>query len=424
MSHLEHMLERLPQLYREGKLLEQILAISGLSLEVFDEQMLETQRSHWFDTAYDFNDAAMLAAILDITPETWQGIHEFRAWVHSLRNAWLRNGTATREPLQMFVDEYTRRFQAAVSINAVTTLGNWSETPSEIHPALVENPKLRRFQRIPKNGSVEPLHQEALINLGLDDSIADIFLVGSAAGTEYMPAIINTTNGNTLVYTGVIAPGQRLWLQAFSDGTVKAYTDKKDVSEKLYSIEKVLPGQAWSSDQVQQPAQALNILKGDNNLWFLPLAHFNEPGLDRALYSLAELSLQQGRWNETGFDQSLFYQEPVMDLWLSWKESQPASFNITLPGGILINPQGKTEKALENRGRLQFSLNLGIQKLKAAGVAAKTTLLNFSEIQGSRDALSDIYPKQFREMGSTGIDSLPDSGGVFNVTEYEDSVFR
>lgn len=424
MSHLDQMLERLPMLYREGELIEQILAVAGLSLEVFDEQMLEIQRNHWFSSAYELEDLSKLAAILDITPETWQGIREFRAWVNALRNAWLQNGTATRAPLQQFVDEYTQRFQAAVSISAVTTLGNWSEAPSQTRPALVENPAIRRFQRIPQDASIEPLHQAPLVNRGLDDSVADIFLVGSAAGSEYMPAIINTTNGNALVYTGVIAPGQRLWLQSMDDGRVKAYTDKKDVSEHLYSIEQVEPGQPWTPEQATQPARALNILRGDNTLWFLPLAHFDQPGLDRALYSLAELNLQQGRWDKTHFDQSLFYQEPVMDLWLSWNESQPASFDITVPGGILLNAAGKTEQAIENRGRLQFSLNLGVQKLKAAGVAAQTTLLNFSEIQGSRDALDEIYPKRFSEAGSTGIDALPESGGVFDSTDYGGSVFQ
>ena len=113
-----------------------------------------------------------------------------------------------------------------------------------------------------------------------------------------------------------------------------------------------------------------------------------------------------------------------MILWASWQESQPASIEITVPGGILINSAGQTETALENRDRLQFSLNLGIQKIKAAGISATTRVLAFSDVQLSRDALCDIYPKTFREAGSSGIDSLPESGGAFDVTEHGKSVFR
>lgn len=424
MSHLDQMTERLPHLYKDGELLRMVLALPALNLEVFDEQVLEIQRSHWFDTAFEFEDVVKIAALLDLQPETWQGLREFRAWVHSLRNAWLKNGTATRQPLQNFVDEYTDRYEAAVRINAVISLGNWSEAPSQTRPALVENPVRRKFEQLPAGAAIEPLHQQIVCNRGLDASAVDFFIMGLAGGKEYMPVIANTTTGQALIYTSVIATGDRLWLQTLEDNTVKAYTDKFDVSDRLYSICNLQPGVSWTAADAQRPAQALNLKPGENNIWFLPVAHYNQPGLDRALLALADLSLQQGRWDETRLDQSLFYQDPLMILWASWQESQPASIEITVPGGILINAAGRTETALENRDRLQFSLNLGIQKIKAAGVSATTRLLAFSDVQPSRDALYDVFPKTFKEAGSTGIDHLPDAGGVFDVTDHEGSVFR
>ncbi|MDH3602281.1 MAG: hypothetical protein OEU26_21925 [Candidatus Tectomicrobia bacterium] len=424
MGHLQNMLKRLPLLYQDGELLADILAIPAVNLDVFDEQMLEIQRAHWFDQAIEFEDAAKLAALIDIPPETWQGLREFQAWVHALRNAWLRHGTATRQPLQQFVDDYTQRFQTAVRINAITTLGNWSDTPSQTRPALVENPLVRRFQHIAGNDPVEPLHRETVINRGLDDTVADMVLFGLSGGKEYMPVMINIVTGNALIYKGIIAPGDRLWLQTLEDHTVRAYTDKADVSHRLYSVSNVVPGDAWTPERAQQPAQAMPIVRGDNTLWFLPVAHFNQPGLDRVLNALADLNLRQARWDETGLDQSLFYQEPVMDLWVSWQEARPASFTITLPGGAMINPAGQTETALENRDRLQFSLNLGVQKIKAAGVEASTRILSFMEVQGSRDSLRDVWPKTFKEIGPSGADTVPDSGGVFNITDFGDSVFR
>ena len=424
MSHLDQMTERLPHLYKDGELLRMLLALPALNLEVFDEQALEIQRSHWFDTAFEFEDVAKIAALLDLQPETWQGLREFRAWVHSLRNAWLKNGTATRQPLQDFVDEYTRRYQAAVRINAVLSLSNWSDRPSQTRPALVENPLRRSFEQLPAGAAIEPLHQQLVRNRGLDESVGDFFIMGLAGGKEYIPVIANITTGQALIYTGIIGAGDRLWLQTLEDNTVKAYTDKLDVSDRLYSIDNLQPGVSWEGEDAHRPAQALNLRPGDNNLWFLPVAHYDKPGLDRALLGLADLTMEQGRWDETRLDRSLFYQDPVMIMWASWKESQPASIEITVPGGILINSAGQTETALENRDRLQFSLNLGIQKIKAAGISATTKVLAFSDVQPSRDALCDIYPKTFKDAGSTGIDSLPDSGGMFDVTEQDKSVYR
>ena len=424
MAHLANMLERLPLLYREGELLSQILAIPSLDLDVFDEQMFEIQQSHWFNKAYHFEDVKKLAALLNISPEPWQELPEFRAWVHALRNAWLRNGTVTCKAIQMFVDEYTERFQTAVSINAVTTLGKWSDKPSQTRPALVENPLRRKFQQIAGAKAVEPLHQEAIINRGLDDSKADFLLSASAAGKEFMPTLINIDSGDALIYTGVLGAGDRLWLQTMADNSVRAFTDSQDVSDKLYSVKQVKPGQAWSAEHAQKPAQALSILRGENTLWFLPVAHFNEPGLDRALLALADINLKQGRWDETHLDESLFYQDPVVDIWVSWQEARPATFDVTVPGGIMVNPANRTDEALEDRGHLEYSLNLGVQKIKAAGVEAKTTLLSFQEVQGSRDSLQDIWPKTFKEIGPSGADKNPDAGGIFGVTDFGDSVFR
>ena len=416
MSHLEQIASRLPALYRDGELLAAIVGVPALSLEVFDEQALEVQRSHWFDSAYRFDDVARLAVLLDLAPETWQGLREFRAWVHSLRNAWLKNGTATRRPLEMFVDEYTRRFQAAVGIDAVTALGNWSETPSETRPALVEFPQRRRFVQIPDAGPVEPLHQQRVVSNDLDLTAADFFFVGRTAAREYMPVLVNTTRGEALIYTGTLGNGERLWLEALDDGTVRAYTDKLDVTDRLYSVSAVTPGSGWSVDETQRPAKVLQLSRGANDIWFLPVAHFDQPGLDRALLALAELDLKQGRWDTTVWDRSLFYQQPAADLWIAWDEGLPGTFEITVPGGILVNSAGNTEQALEDRGRLQFSLDLGIQRIKAAGVAATTRLLSFTEVQPSRDALCEMFPKTFREAGATGIDQRPDAGGVFTVS--------
>ena len=45
-------------------------------------------------------------------------------------------------------------------------------------------------------------------------------------------------------------------------------------------------------------------------LWFLPLARYDLRGLDRATLAMPDLSLMEGRWDNTAFDASVFFQEP------------------------------------------------------------------------------------------------------------------
>src|SRR5262245_26987328 len=121
MAHIDDMLSRLPQLYREGELVRDVLELPNLQIEILDELSREVQREHWFNLAVELKHAAGLAALLDIPPEDWQGLREYRAWVHALRNAWLRHGTATLAGLQTFVAEYTQLYKKATEITALPT---------------------------------------------------------------------------------------------------------------------------------------------------------------------------------------------------------------------------------------------------------------------------------------------------------------
>ncbi|WP_163602939.1 hypothetical protein, partial [Klebsiella pneumoniae] len=65
-----------------------------------------------------------------------------------------------------------------------------------------------------------------------------------------------------------------------------------------------VPGEAWSPTQVATPAPALTLKRGNNMLWFLPVAHYDVEGLDRFLLALPDLNLAQGRWDSGLFDQA------------------------------------------------------------------------------------------------------------------------
>jgi hypothetical protein len=175
---------------------------------------------------------------------------------------------------------------------------------------------------------------------------------------------------------------------------------------------------------VEQPAQALILQRGKNDLWFLPVAHFDQLGLDRFLLALADLMLRQGRYDETEFDHALFYQDPAVMLRVTWIETRPASFEIHLPAGSLLSSQNTLEQSIEDRDHLGFSLNQAVQNLKAAGVEGSVQMRPFAEIQGQMDHLTAVLPLTHREVGPTGADRLPNAGAIFEVTDFDDSTFR
>lgn len=427
MGHVDAMLERLPLLYREGELARDVLELPALQLEIMQEDALEVQRAHWFDAALELEEAADLAAVLDIAPEPWQRLREFRAWVHAIRDAMRFKGAVTKLALQDFVADYSRRYQAAVGVTVVPPITVWTDEPATGEPAFVENPVLQRFQRAGSARGIEPLERFTLTQRGLDETHAGFMFIGLPYSSvpESVPVIANLTTEQALIYMGAIPPGARLWIRPTPTGEVRAMLEGEDVTDKMHSISDLQPGIPWSNDQVVQPARAITLLRGENELWFLPVAHFDAPGLDRFLLALADLVLEQGRYDEVDFDHAIFYQEPAVKLYVSWQETQPACFEIHLPAGAMLNAPGRLAEGLETRDRLEFSLNQAVTKLKAAGVQGSVIMRPFCETQGQMDCTSKTtLPMLLREAGSTGIDTPPSDGAAFEVTDFDKSIFR
>ena len=429
MGHVEEMADRLPLLYRDAKLIRGsreeggVLEPPALQLEILDEDALGVQLSHWFDAVLELDEAADLAAVLDIAPEPWQRLGDFRAWVHSIRDAMLQEGAVTKRALQEFVQHFLDRYRAATGITATPSITTWSDRPSTSEPAFVENPPRRRYDRAPVSGGIEPLHQFSLIQRGLDEAFAGFLLVGLPSAPESVPVVANLTSGQALIFLGNVPPGARLWISPTQDGGVEASLEGTDVSDKMHSVS-LQPGIPWSNLQVRHPAEALVLRRGRNDLWFLPVAHFDVLGLDRFLLSLADLVLEQGRYNEMEFDHALFYQDPAVLFHITWVETQPASFEIHLPAGTLLSSPGELEESLDERNRLGFSLNEAVQKLKVAGVEANVKMLAFAEVQGQMDRMTSVLPLVHSEVGPTGADRLSDAAGLFEVTDFNHSTFR
>jgi hypothetical protein len=442
MTHARTIAERLPPLYTDGDLLHTVLAAGpGLAMEIVDEDLIEIRRAHAFDTALELGEAAALAALLDISPEPWQDLGAFRAWVHSLRDAMLAHGAVGRRALQVFVEAYAARYvpssgATALMVDTPSAEEDWLLDPdadgvTEIARAsratFVENPRALRAQRAPRPGGVEPLDRITVVNGGLDPVSAGVLLVGVAGGPEHVPVVVNVTTGRAVAFLGSLPQGERLRIEAAGPDTGAAATatlEGRDVTHLLRTVSGVVPGVPWDAGQVDPTPVALTLARGANTVWYLPVAHYGAPGLDRVLLALASLDLRQGRFDEAGFDRALYHQDAAATLTVEWAETQPATVAVSLPGGALLAPAGTTEEAVVDREELERALDLGVDRLSALGVRTTVRMAAFREAQGNDDRLNGWVPRTVRERGPTGADRLPDAGGLFEVTSYDDSTYR
>ena len=421
-THAEAITARLPALYQDGDLLRALAAVIGLQLEVIDEEARAVQRAHWFDTTVELPEAAALGVLLDIPPEPWQQLGEYRAWFHALRTARLKFGAVTAPALRAFTEMYVEAFEATNRIDAVPPFDHWATAFQRAGNALVENPSQRRTLRLGGPGAVEPLLQESVVHAGLAPAPLSALFTGGQH-SEYAPVLVNRTTGEALTFLGELRPGDRLWLIAGPDGSVAAQLNRADATGALRRIDQVTPGQPWAAADVGAP-RALTLLPGVNDLWFLPVAHFDVPGLDRALLALAGLDLTEGRFDSSAFDHALFYQDPAAYLDLAWDEQRPASLRIDLDAGAMRSPAGDLDDALEAVEQLQGSVGTGIRSLAAAGVAADVRFRPLHDSQRQLDHLTFISGMALHEVGTVGIDRLTDAGGLFGVTAFGDSTYQ
>ncbi|WP_319453016.1 MULTISPECIES: hypothetical protein [unclassified Mycobacterium] len=419
-THAEAMVGRLPTLYSDGDLVRGLAAVAGLQLEIVDEEARIIQRAHWFDTTVELDEAAAIGALLDIPPETWQQLGEYRAWFHALRTARLQYGAVTGPALKAFTKLYVNAFEETNGIDVLAPFADWGDEFGRTGHALIENPLRRRTLRLGGPEGIEPLHQQ-VCHQGLDPTPLSALFTGGRH-SEYVPVLVNRTTGDALTYLGELRPGDRMWLHANDDGSITAQLNREDVTRKLRSISRVSPGTPWNQADVTTPPQALVLSPGANDLWFLPVAHFDAPGLDRALLALAGLDMTEGRWDQSSFDHAMFYADPAAYLDLSWQEAPPATLLVDLDAGALSN-RGRAD-GFEAREQLESSVGAGIGRLSAAGVRAEVRFRPLHDSQRQLDHLTYVSGLAQRDIGTVGIDRLTDAGGLFGLTVYDDSTYQ
>jgi len=410
MTRLADMTARLHPLLREGEAIAAALTPAAVALETATVDALEVQRAHRFDDALELEEAAALAALLDIAPEPWQNLALYRAWVHASREALLQ-GAVTRGAIEGFARRYAAAHSAATRIRV---------GPGQ--PDLVENPPRRATAR-PPGLAMAPLAQLPVEVTSLTDAPASFLLTGLAAGPEACPLLANLATGTGLLWRGRIAPGQQLALRAGEDGIATATLDGIDYSERLIGLTGFQPGKTWSPSQQATPAPAIRLRRGANTLWFLPVALHDAEGLDRFLLTLADLDLRQGRYDETAFDHALFDHPAAIQLLATWIENEPASIALDFHAALVRRPAAAAGSAEAERERLAGALDVGIQRLRAAGIRARVDTRPFAETQGATDRLAAVLPLRLREAGSSGGERLPEMTAHWGVTPFDGSTF-
>lgn len=406
MEHSQSMLGQLPPLYREGQLIQDLLALLGLQFSILDEESQGIQRSHYFDTALELAELVKLAALIGIEPQYLQKDEEFKACVNELRNAFLEKGAVTPEALQQFITNYLKAFQKIVGLELFQSFTEWQVVSEPGKAAFIEFPVRHHYRQFPSEGGIEPLYQFSIIQSHPGETVTEFLLVGLPGKQEAIPCIANLTSHQALVYNGVIPPTARLWITSNQEKYAQAFLNGEDVSSKLYSISDFCPGKQWNIDQREKPAKSLVLKHGNNKLWFFPLAHYDSQGLDRFVLGFPDTTMRQARFDQSCYSQALLYQEPALLFWMNWRQAESGSFEIQLPGEFLPHPPDKISEIEQSRVKLVASLNEAVQLLKGAGIAGTVRARSLEERQLQKDRLVQTLPLTFREAGATGADNL------------------
>jgi len=423
MKHLEAMAQRLPQLYRSGALLKDVLSQASLQQMIVDEDLTRIQQAHFFELTRDFEEAAKLANLLGLDPEPEMGIREFRSFVAAYRDAIRRFGTTTPATIRAFVGDHLTRFQHKLGLALVANAGMWrDEAEGEGFPSLVENPKTRRLAAIPPDQGGTPLQSFTIENQGLEPTPLAAILKADQSASEVSPCLVNLTTGAGLFFTGMIKPGQRLWLKPKGEA-VQAKLEHRDLSDRLTSFSGWETGKTLSTEDYVKPARPLNLAVGQNRLVFFPLAQYGQPGLNRFLLAMPDPELTVGRFNLGNFDKALFHQDRRIRLSFSWVERQRARFQIRLPMAAMKRNQAMpAEAASHARQRLLSSLNQGVARLKAAGIEGDVVPHIHRDGQRQMDFLRLIQPVKLRDGGAVGKVRNLNHGACFDKTNFDDSL--
>ncbi|UFN46888.1 hypothetical protein LPC08_12695 [Roseomonas sp. OT10] len=427
MTRLAPMLDRLPPPLRADAqgLIGRVLGVIDTQLAAIDEDMDRVRRSRLLASAFDREDVAKLAALFDLVPAAWEPTGMLRARLTATVSARLA-GAVTREALDGVVTRLLDGAQTVLGVRyAALTPGAGGRVFRE--PAAVRRPGQPVFREFPprrrrdpalvaQGGRLRPLDRFTLTHRGLKPSLLEGVLRGWRGGRTAVPLLAHPASGRVVVFRGVVPCGVELRLEA-SGETLRATLDGREATERLITAGGFVPGAAvpLTPDAAPKP---IVLSPGENLLWFVPLALYDERVLDRGALAMPGLEVRHGVFGGTeapgtNFDDSLFEQPPSVAADLFWEEAVPASFRFEVPGGAVRREAAETGDAAALRVALLALLNDTLRMLRAAGVDGRAEFAPLRETQRQRDrgrAVNPFLPPdtQITESRMAGVTALFD----------------
>ena len=386
MNRRDSMLERLPPVYgiQPGTVLHQLVALAANHQAAYDEDMQRVQRSHWIGTALDRDDLAKLGALFEVPMMPWEPEGLYRTRLTATVAARLR-GAVTRDMLEFVIVQILNGVVEALGVRYVdvsTSGATFHAGPArnQREAAFVEFPPVvrRSAELVERQGLLRPLDKVTLTNKGLQATPLQAAIRGVAGGLSMVPVLVNLRNGMVLAYVGDLRCGQELRLGADEHGKLTARLGDDDAQGSVYTGTGFAAGAKFTPVVPDPEPQPLMLERGENVIWFFPLALFDQKSLGSAVFGMPESKLEQGRFGSksgtpegTSFDDSLFEQPAAVSLDLWWEEARPASFRFEIPAGAVARKAAGGGDAHQDRERLFALLGQTVELMRAAGVEGR-----------------------------------------------------
>ncbi|HMW18428.1 MAG TPA: hypothetical protein PJ981_11460 [Accumulibacter sp.] len=387
--------------------------IDGLALELdaAQEDIERLRRTHWVEHAYQLADLDGLAALVGVRRLPWEAQDLFRARLLPTVRARLAGALGPLD-VQRFIADYLHRAEEALDRGERRALlvpglrGRRDESAFAVDPrrplrqplVLLENPPQNRVSRNlqARGGRIPYLFRWQENNGGLDPAWPRFTLDGFAERRTTVPMLVNLSAGAFIGYRGTVPLGRRLTIGAVpdsADGLAVADLDGQDVSDRLFSCRRFVAGRPFDDGDLDRPARLPPLARGDNRWLYLSVGFYDLRGLDRFFFALTDEALREGAFDDSTFDNALFPAGDVVRLAMSWIESEPASFEVRVPRGLVVEPAEEVAASIDPPHRhVAQAAELAIDGLRAAGVRARLRFEPFRERQ--RQAVRARLPWQ------------------------------
>jgi hypothetical protein len=398
--------------------------------------------THWVEQAYSEADVVRIAALVGVARLPWEDAATFRSRLIPLVASRLRGSVGPLDIAQ-FAFEYLRAAEGALGrpgeqlpavlvpglqqmADAPAAFAASPKRPRYLPLAMVENP--RRQRQSPDladmGNRVAHLRHWIDTNEGLFDAPVRLTFVGAAAGRTSVPIVVNLTTGAWIGYLGVVPVGRTLVVETddAGGGLAGGWLDTADVTPRLIGGAAFPPGddERPAADRaIEAPAMPV-MRRGPNEWMYLSAGHYGIRGVDRTFFAFASAVMAEATFDRTAFDRSIFPVGPAVSLALEWVEDEPASFEVHVPGGLLVEPGSSTSLADEVHAALASS----IDELRAAGVAAALVVDRFTETQSHRPQMQPSWVTLPAEAGPTGTEVEFTVGGRFGDTAFGTTRFE